>query len=78
MKKGHITQQRKLAPGQPGTKEYFKKYGKNLLVLPFRIKRSFPKEMTEWKSRRVNGINLTASSVVCVMTLASAGAGYGL
>ena len=36
MKKGHITQQRKLAPGQPGTKKYFKKYGKNLVYVRYK------------------------------------------
>jgi len=36
MKKGHITQQRKLVPGQPGTIEYYKKHGKNLLCVRYK------------------------------------------
>jgi hypothetical protein len=36
MKKVHITQHRKLVPGQPGTKKYFKKYGKNLVCVRYK------------------------------------------
>ena len=36
MIKGHITQQRKLAPGQPGTIKYYKKHGKNLVCVRYK------------------------------------------